>query len=189
MRSPDLCVTLTLMDANREKLGQLMVTRRQELGRTQEWIEETFGVSTETLSKYERGEIPTRPTRRIVNALEEALDWTSGSIAAVLEGGEPTAGETNERIAKIRETAAGDPDAAVKVRRLIRAIRDASLAAADAAHAAAEIPDLPQRTQDEIRELHTLSATLLVSAIAMVKDEEGMAETLAALLETRNRKK
>lgn len=76
-------------EADYERLGAAIRTRRVELGFNQEEVKQLGGPSSATLRKIEGGQAlqyritTTRP-------LERVLRWHAGSIEAVLDGGSPT---------------------------------------------------------------------------------------------------
>lgn len=71
-------------------LAQHLVQRRDELGISQEDIQELGGPSPETIRQWEKGEIPDRPRTKTLEALDTALSWCLGSARTVLiEGTEP----------------------------------------------------------------------------------------------------
>lgn len=72
-----------------ERLAGAVTVAREELGLTQTELAAIAGVSLRTVQTFEAGRYRVRMpvcTRH----MEEALGWESGSIARVLEGGEPT---------------------------------------------------------------------------------------------------
>lgn len=76
--------------ANRQRLASRVVQRRRELRLTQEQVYERGGPSTATLRLIEKGaEVDYR--RGTIGPLERALEWTEGSIDAILHGDEATA--------------------------------------------------------------------------------------------------
>jgi transcriptional regulator with XRE-family HTH domain len=72
-----------------EKLGQQVRDRRAELGLTQAEVAERGGPSVETLRALENDRSK-RLSPRVRRALERVLQWETGSIDAVLDGGVPT---------------------------------------------------------------------------------------------------
>ena len=72
------------------KLGEQVRNRRAELGLTQSAVSERGGPSVETLRAVENNRAG-RLSPRVRRALERVLQWESGSIDAVLDGGAPTA--------------------------------------------------------------------------------------------------
>lgn len=74
--------------AARERLGRHVRTRRRELGLGIKDAAARAGVSRMTWDGLENA---TRATRdRNYARIEHALQWVSGSIEAILDGGEPT---------------------------------------------------------------------------------------------------
>jgi transcriptional regulator with XRE-family HTH domain len=71
------------------KLGEQVRNRRAELGLTQSAVSERGGPSVETLRAVENNRAG-RLSPRVRRALERVLQWESGSIDAVLDGGAPT---------------------------------------------------------------------------------------------------
>jgi len=72
-----------------EKLGQQVRDRRTELGLTQTEVAERGGPSVETLRALENNRAG-RLSPRVRRALERVLQWQTGSIDVVLDGGVPT---------------------------------------------------------------------------------------------------
>lgn len=70
------------------RLAQLVRARRKALRLTQELVNERGGPSTATLRLIEAGK-PTDFRRGTTDQLEKALEWATGSVAAVLDGGDP----------------------------------------------------------------------------------------------------
>ena len=71
-----------------EKLAETVRARRAELGLTQVQVAEAGAISVELLRNIEtQRRIPGRLNPRKARGLEEALEWESGSIDAVLAGG------------------------------------------------------------------------------------------------------
>jgi transcriptional regulator with XRE-family HTH domain len=71
-----------------ERLDEAMNQRRLELRLKWRDLASTAGVTYEALRAIRRGE--SRPTEFTARALDEVLHWASGSIHAILNGGEPT---------------------------------------------------------------------------------------------------
>lgn len=72
------------------RLGGLVVARRVQLGyRKRPAFSEVSGISVRILGDIETGR-RSNFDRSTIAALEHALRWTSGSVAQVLAGGEPT---------------------------------------------------------------------------------------------------
>lgn len=76
------------------RLAQAVKERREELGMTQQDLSNRSGVSVPTIRAVERersGELSTR----VIRALETALGWQHGSIAAIAIGEDPTLADDN----------------------------------------------------------------------------------------------
>lgn len=69
-------------------LGWWMDERRGELGLTWDQVAERAGVSPETLRR--NANRPDRMRTITRKGIERALMWESGSVDAILDGGEPT---------------------------------------------------------------------------------------------------
>ena len=72
----------------RRHLADLMDDRREELRLTWEQVAQLAGVSRETIRQTRMGDSEIRPLTR--RGIEDALQWEAGSIAAILDGGQPT---------------------------------------------------------------------------------------------------
>lgn len=72
----------------RRRLAAHMDSRREDLRLTWAEVASLAGVSRETLRQIRTGEGEIRPLTR--RGIEDALQWASGSIAIILDGGEPT---------------------------------------------------------------------------------------------------
>jgi hypothetical protein len=70
-----------------ERLGQAVELRIAELGLEYVRVAGAAGTSAETLSKIRKG---TKASAATYRRLERALLWASGSVDAILAGGEPT---------------------------------------------------------------------------------------------------
>lgn len=74
----------------RQRLASAVVARRIQLGhRTREALAAASGLSHRTLSYIEQGSTRTYNPGTIAQ-LEHALRWLPGSVAAILDGGDPT---------------------------------------------------------------------------------------------------
>lgn len=147
---------------NRERLGRALLARRHELGLTQEDVEHVGGPTPPTVSDYEKGRIPSKPWHRTLSGFDAALEWEPGSCAAVLNGGDPTP------VAKGHDPGKG--------RRALVDLDEVSaiaIAARRAARLAEEANGLSEALLQEIRDLRTSSATLMVSAISSREPDEG----------------
>lgn len=80
-----------------ERLDEAMNQRRLALRMTWRDVSQAAGISYEALRAIRRGEY--RPTELTARSLEEALQWTHGSLLNVLDGGEPS--PTEERSAGV----------------------------------------------------------------------------------------
>jgi transcriptional regulator with XRE-family HTH domain len=79
-----------------ERLGEYIAAARTRLRLTQQQLAEQLDVSVKTVNNLEKGRTgPPRPGTR--SKLEDTLGWTTGSVRAVLAGGEPTVTEENPR--------------------------------------------------------------------------------------------
>lgn len=77
-----------MTEAHAKRLGDLVRARRRELKLTQADVQESGGPSTATIRLIEGGKhTDLRPGT--VAPLEQILKWQEGSIAKVLEGGDP----------------------------------------------------------------------------------------------------
>lgn len=72
-----------------ETLGDEVRKRRRQLGLTQPEVTARGGPGVATLRAIENNQ-PSRPSMRMRRALEDALEWESGSVDAILAGGPPT---------------------------------------------------------------------------------------------------
>ena len=78
-----------------DKLSDEVRKRRRELGLTQPDIQQRGGPGVATLRAIENNQ-PSRPSLRMRRALEDALEWESGSVDAILAGGPPTLKESKD---------------------------------------------------------------------------------------------
>ena len=78
-----------------DKLSEEVRKRRRELGLTQPDIQQRGGPGVATLRAIENNQ-PSRPSLRMRRALEDALEWESGSVDAILAGGSPTLKESKD---------------------------------------------------------------------------------------------
>jgi transcriptional regulator with XRE-family HTH domain len=79
-----------------ERLGEYIAAARTRLRLTQQQLAEQLDVSVKTVNNLEKGRTgPPRPGTR--SRLEDTLGWTTGSVRALLAGGEPTVTEQNPR--------------------------------------------------------------------------------------------
>jgi transcriptional regulator with XRE-family HTH domain len=92
-----------------ETLAEIVRARRAELGLTQEQVAQAGSISVEWLRNIEtRRRIPGRLNPRKARGLEEALQWESGSIDAVLAGGVAIPAEPKPDSDVVVEPPAGD---------------------------------------------------------------------------------
>lgn len=77
-----------------EQLAAAVKERRIALGLTQTQVAELGGLSVELLRMVENNRTGQRLSAPKARGLERALRWESGSIAAVIAGGEPTPAAT-----------------------------------------------------------------------------------------------
>lgn len=70
-----------------ERLDMAMNARRLELRLTWRYLAQAAQISYEALRAIRKGDY--RPTELTARALDEALQWTPGSVYSVLDGGEP----------------------------------------------------------------------------------------------------
>lgn len=71
------------------RLGKYVEERRRGLGLTQEDVRARGGPSTATMRLIE-GALQDSYRPSILGRLERSLDWSAGSVQAILEGSEPT---------------------------------------------------------------------------------------------------
>jgi len=79
-------------DQARQRLGELVLARRHELGLSLREAARRAGIMRPTWTGMEHGS--RRTAAYNFAAIERALDWRPGSIEAVLAGGEPEAGRS-----------------------------------------------------------------------------------------------
>lgn len=72
-----------------QRLGEVVLARRQELDLSQLDIWQAGGPSNTTLTEVENGRLETL-TRTTAKKLDAGLKWEAGSARRVWEGGEPT---------------------------------------------------------------------------------------------------
>lgn len=80
------------------RLGAAVVGRRRSLGLSQAELRQAGGPSTDTLRKIEGG-LAAQCDPRTLRKLETALHWEPGSVAAVLDGGDPCPATARSRAA------------------------------------------------------------------------------------------
>lgn len=76
---------------DRERVAKYVVARRGALGLTQEQLAERAGVTVKTVYNLEAG--GRWPQARTRGAVEAALQWRSGDLVLVGDGGEPDEAE------------------------------------------------------------------------------------------------
>lgn len=81
---------LTAMSTNAQRLGEVVLARREELDMTQLDVWQAGGPSNTTLTKIENGQV-TSLARSTARKLDVGLDWRPGSARRVWEGGEAIA--------------------------------------------------------------------------------------------------
>lgn len=70
------------------ELGQELAVRRRELGLKQTWVAERAGISTEVLSRFERGKLPEFGARKLLallSVLGMELEFADKSVAGSLD--------------------------------------------------------------------------------------------------------
>ncbi|WP_067483848.1 hypothetical protein [Actinomadura hibisca] len=92
------------------RLARFVLERRNELGLKQEEVRQAGGPSTATLRNIE-GASQASYKPHILAGLERALQWKTGSVQAILSGGEPLTAEAAAREGLARERA-GQPTVA-----------------------------------------------------------------------------
>lgn len=91
-----------------ERLDEAMNRRRVQLRMNWREVSDAAGISYTALRAIRKGEY--RPTELTARGLDDALQWTHGSVYAVLDGGDPTPIEDAERQASAEvQTNAGSP--------------------------------------------------------------------------------
>jgi transcriptional regulator with XRE-family HTH domain len=96
------------MSAPHERLDQAMNARRLDLRMQWKHIAREARISTAALGAIRRGEYS--PSPLTARGIEDALQWERGSIAAILEGGEPT--PLVDRHVELRDSARAEDDLA-----------------------------------------------------------------------------
>ncbi|WP_184578489.1 hypothetical protein [Lipingzhangella halophila] len=74
------------MKTHARRLNALMDTRRLELGLRWKGVVERAGITHQTLLQLRKGQAVADFT---VSRVEQALEWAPGSIARIMEGGDP----------------------------------------------------------------------------------------------------
>lgn len=75
-------------EKSHERLGRLMNERRLDLTLKWQQIAQRAGITVTTLGAVRKGR--NAPTADTKHGLERALQWASGSVDAILAGGDPT---------------------------------------------------------------------------------------------------
>lgn len=75
------------MSQPHERLSEAMRQRGLQLGKRWVHIAKEAGITTSALGAIRRGEY--RPSAHTAAALDGTLGWESGSVEAILDGGEP----------------------------------------------------------------------------------------------------
>lgn len=87
------------------RLDSLMNARRLELRMNWRELAQAAQISYEALRAIRKGEY--RPTELTARALDEALQWTPGSVYAVLNGGDPVTVEMQAAMERAADEHAG----------------------------------------------------------------------------------
>jgi hypothetical protein len=88
-----------------ERLNEAMNERRLELRMNWREVAQAAQISYEALRAIRRGGY--RPTELTARGVDEALRWASGSVYAILAGGEPIPAEPPEAVQPLPEPLAG----------------------------------------------------------------------------------
>lgn len=121
--SPSLAVNfMSSEDSDWNRVAQLVTSRRLELGyRRQEDLARAMDVSLRVLNNIENAR-RSRYSRGTLALLEQTLDWRSGSIEAVLDGGDPV--PLSQPAATYRDREATDEDREQSMREAIRDVQE-----------------------------------------------------------------
>ncbi|WP_344248224.1 MULTISPECIES: helix-turn-helix transcriptional regulator [Actinocorallia] len=84
-----------MTNRNWERLAEAVQRRRAELGLSQRALAERGPLSRDRVQKIE-GALRDDYSLTVLTALERALGWQTGSVEAVLAGGEPVAAEPGD---------------------------------------------------------------------------------------------
>ena len=99
-----------------QRLGDQVRDRRNAIGLKQHQAAERAGISLPVWGVVERAE-RTRYRKSTFRAVERALGWASGSVEAILAGGEPTLLETSGAVLQpATSSAQGEVSAPVEAR-------------------------------------------------------------------------
>ncbi|MDG3012419.1 helix-turn-helix transcriptional regulator [Rhodococcus sp. D2-41] len=166
------------MASNCDRLAQILATRREELGLTQEDVQERGGPSANTVREWERGNIPTgRTPRKTMWAFDTALDWERGSTERVRAGeGDPepllphsvTSAQNG-----IVESKLGVPMGTVRLQDLTEAMLEAQRLK-ELAAAGSDIVELSEEIADRL-------SAILVDAVTSRLSPGGIASTIRSL--------
>ncbi len=99
--------TVSMAPKDWKRLAGYVRERRDELGLTQEQVAAAGGPSTATLRLIETS-AQSEYRAKSLRQLEDALRWRSGSVRAILAGGEPA--EAGRSPADVRDPAEADLD-------------------------------------------------------------------------------
>jgi hypothetical protein len=105
-----------MADTDWQALAHAVKKRRLALGLTATAAAGAAGINRVTWAAIEAGN--TRLTERLWAPIERALAWTSGSIAAVLAGGEPTESPARGEAPAVGPAKATAMDLAAEVERI-----------------------------------------------------------------------
>lgn len=136
---------MTAARESRIRLAQYIESRISALALEYAEVCRRAGISDETLSKVRKGMGARSST---YNKLEHALDWSRGSIATILEGGEPTPLDASSRRAPgASESSALDRELTFAQRLLSTVIREMNLSPEEA-------DEVWRRVRPEIQATH-----------------------------------
>jgi DNA-binding XRE family transcriptional regulator len=127
-----------------ERLDDAMNRRRLELRMNWRQVAQAADISYTALRAIRRGEY--RPTELTAQSLDDALQWTRGSVLAVLDGGEPTPIEAQahtDRRVTLRESKAAATSALSP--------RELDALAGIAAAAAEQLGATPEEAEEAFR--------------------------------------
>lgn len=126
-------------------LNDALEERRIELDMTWRQVADAAGISLAGLGAIRRGE--RHPSALTVRRIENALEWTPGSVEAILGGSEPTPVESRESVKAEDNPEDEDVEQLMqRVRRMPREDRRALLRLLRASD------EMPGRTKDPPRE-------------------------------------
>lgn len=168
-------------ERDRIRLGKLVRQRRTELDLNQDQIAELGGPSPDTVVRFERGKIGSKPQPRTLEGLDTALRWRPGSSKRVLEGGDPVAIdhprdlETSRRLNEVMAQAGGHSWTPIQR----RSIEDL----ANAAHKLVILCQLDSHDPgicEMARRIHLLAADMMTTAIASERGDNELLDLLEA---------